>query len=82
LINRAAPAHHRGGVLSALYLLAYLSMGAVAVILGMVVTARALGLAVDLGAATIAALSLSTLLLAASRPDPAPRCSLWDSGNL
>jgi MFS family permease len=66
LINRAAPTHHRGGVLSALYLLAYLSLGAVALVLGAVATARGLDLAVDLGAGAIAALSLATLVLAAS----------------
>jgi hypothetical protein len=66
VINAAAPAHHRGGVLSALFLLAYLSMGAVALVLGAVATARGLDLAVDLGAGAIAALSLVTLVLAAS----------------
>jgi hypothetical protein len=66
LINRAAPTHHRGGVLSALYLLAYLSLGAVALVLGAVATAGGLDLAVDLGAGAIAALSLATLILAAS----------------
>jgi hypothetical protein len=53
-------------VLSALYLLAYLSLGAVALVLGAVATARGLDLAVDLGAGAIAALSLATLILAAS----------------
>jgi len=66
VINRAAPADRRGGVLSALYLLAYLSMAAVALGLGAVATAKGLGLAVDLGTGAIAALSLATLLLAAS----------------
>jgi MFS family permease len=66
LINRAAPTHHRGGVLSALYLGAYLSLGTVALVLGAVATARGLDLAVDLGAGAIAALSLATLILAAS----------------
>jgi predicted MFS family arabinose efflux permease len=65
VINAAAPAHRRGGVLSALYLLAYLSMGAVAIALGAVATAWGLGLAVDLGAGVIGVLSLATLLLAA-----------------
>ena len=64
VINAAAPAHHRAGVLSALYLLAYLSMGGVALLLGAVATARGLELAVDLGAGAIASLSLATLLLA------------------
>jgi len=66
VINAAAPADRRGGVLSALYFLSYLSMGATAVVLGAVATARGLGLAIDLGAGVIAFLSLSTLLLAAS----------------
>jgi predicted MFS family arabinose efflux permease len=66
VINAVAPAHQRGGVLSALYLLAYLSMGATAVVLGAVATASSLGLAVDLGAGVIAALSLATLFLAAT----------------
>lgn len=63
VINAVAPAHHRGGVLSTLYLLAYLSMGVVALILGAVATARGLRLAVDLGAAAVAVLSLATLVL-------------------
>jgi MFS family permease len=66
VITGAAPEHHRGGVLSAIYLLAYLSMGSVALVLGMVATTRNLGVAVDLGAWVIAALSLATLVLAAS----------------
>jgi MFS family permease len=64
LITSAAPLHQRGGVLSALYLLAYLSMAVVALVLGVIATARGLAFAVDLGAATIAAMSASTLLLA------------------
>jgi predicted MFS family arabinose efflux permease len=66
LINSAAPADHRAGVLSALFLLAYLSMGAVALLLGAAATAWGLGLAVDFGTATIALLSLATLILIAS----------------
>jgi predicted MFS family arabinose efflux permease len=66
VINGAAPADRRGGVLSALYLLAYLSMGAVALVLGAVATATGLGVAVDLGAGTIAVLSLGTLVCAVS----------------
>jgi predicted MFS family arabinose efflux permease len=68
VLNAVAPAHHRGGVLSALYLVAYLSMGAVAIVLGAIATACGLGLAVDLGAGAIAALSLATLVLAAASP--------------
>ena len=63
-INDTAPAQQRGAVLSALYLMAYLSMGPVAIILGIVATRWGLRLAVDLGAAAIASLSLATLVLA------------------
>jgi MFS family permease len=65
LIGGAVPARHRGGVLSALYLFAYLSMGIVALGLGVVATERGLGLAVDLGAAAITLLSLGTIGLLA-----------------
>jgi MFS family permease len=71
-ISAAGSPHHRGGVLSALYLVGYLSMGAVALALGAVATARGLGLAVDLGAAAITIMSLATLVLAvATRADGA-----------
>jgi hypothetical protein len=73
VINAAAQAHHRGGVLSAVYLLAYLSMGTVALVLGVVATARSLRLAVELGAGAIAVLSLTTLVLAISMRGLAPR---------
>ena len=76
VITGAAPAHHRGGVLSAIYLLAYLSLGSVALVLGVVATARGLGLAVDLGAGVIAGLSLATLVLAALMRGVASRSSL------
>jgi MFS family permease len=68
VINTATGADQRGGVLSALYLLAYLSMGTVALALGAVATASSLGLAVNIGAAVIALLSLATLVRAASLP--------------
>ncbi len=72
LINAAGSSHHRGGVLSALYLAGYLSMGAVALVLGVVATAWGLGLAVDLGAAAITIMSIATLVLAvAMRADGA-----------
>jgi predicted MFS family arabinose efflux permease len=74
VINGAAPARHRGGVLSALYLLAYLSMSTVALLLGLVATARGLRLAVELGAGVIAVSSLATLTLAVSVRGLASRC--------
>jgi hypothetical protein len=70
VINKAAPADQRGGVLSALYLLAYLSLGAVALVLGLVATAKGLGPAVDLGAGIISVLSLATLGLTVSMMRP------------
>jgi predicted MFS family arabinose efflux permease len=73
VINTAAPTHQRGRILSALYLLAYLSMGTVALVLGVVATARNLRLAVELGAGVIAVLSLATLVLAISARGPVPR---------
>jgi predicted MFS family arabinose efflux permease len=77
VINAAAPAHHRGGVLSAVYLLAYLSISTVALVLGVVATARGLRLAVELGAGAIAVLSLATLVLAISVRGLAPRSLPW-----
>jgi MFS family permease len=64
LVNATAPPHHRGSVLSALYLVGYLSVVVLAVALGVIATTWGLGLAVDLGAAAIAVLSLATLALA------------------
>jgi len=55
-------------VLSALYLLAYLSMGVVAIILGIVATDWRFRLAIDLGAGVIAVLSVATLALASAIP--------------
>ena len=66
LINDAVPTERRGGVLSAPYLFAYLSLGIVALVLGAVVTQRGRGLAVDLGAALITLLSLATTTLLAT----------------
>jgi predicted MFS family arabinose efflux permease len=63
VISAAAPAHHRGGILSALYLLGYLSMGALALLVGAIATTRGLSLAVDLGAAAIILMNVATLAL-------------------
>jgi hypothetical protein len=72
LVNAAGSSHHRGAVFSALYLVGYFSMGALALVLGVVATAWGLGLAVDLGAAAIAIVSVATLDLAVARPRPVP----------
>jgi predicted MFS family arabinose efflux permease len=68
LINAAGSTHHRGGVLSALYLAGYLSMAAVALVLGVVATAWGLGLAVGLGAAVITIICIATFALTIVTP--------------
>jgi hypothetical protein len=57
-----------GIILSALYLLGYLSMGALAPVLGAIAAARGLGPAVDLGAAGIILTNVVTLILATMTP--------------
>jgi len=64
VISKVAPEHHRGGILSALYLLGYLSMGGLALILGAIATTHGLGVAVDLGAVAIILMNVATLVLA------------------
>ncbi len=59
LINAHAPARHRAGTLSAVYLVGYLMMGAIALTLGAVATRAGLQRALDAGAATIALLALA-----------------------
>ncbi len=75
MINAAAPAQRRGGVLSALYLLAYLSLGVVALVLGAVATRFGLMLAIDLGAGAIFLLSAITGAVIASTASPFRRWS-------
>jgi hypothetical protein len=65
VISAAAPANHRGGILSALYLLGYLSMGALALLLGAIATMWGLSVAVDLGAAAILLMNVATLAVVA-----------------
>ena len=73
LINGTVATERRGGVLSAVYLLAYLSLGVVALLLGAVATQRGLGLAVDLGAGVIVLLSLATICVLTTQPrSPCP----------
>jgi hypothetical protein len=72
VISAAAPVNHRGGILSALYLLGYLSMGALALVLGAIATTRGLGFAVNLGAAAIILMNVATLVLATTTPSAAP----------
>jgi hypothetical protein len=72
VISAAAPVAHRGAILSALYLLGYLSMGALALVLGAIATTRGLGFAVNLGAAAIILMNIATLVLATTTPSGTP----------
>jgi MFS family permease len=63
LINAHAPAHHRAGTLSALFLVAYLMQGVVAMSLGRAATRWGLDLAIDVGCAALAVLSLFAIAL-------------------
>jgi predicted MFS family arabinose efflux permease len=67
LINASAPVQHRGGTLSAVLLVAYLMQGVIAILLGMLATAWGLRVAVELGSAAIAVLSIIGISLAARR---------------
>jgi MFS family permease len=73
LIDVAGSSRHSGAVFSALYLMGYLSMAALALVLGAVGTAWGLGLAIYLGATTITIVSLMTLVLTATTPPDAPK---------
>ncbi|SEE30509.1 Predicted arabinose efflux permease, MFS family [Bradyrhizobium erythrophlei] len=68
VISMAVTERNRGGVLSALYLLGYLSMGALALVLGAIATTRGLDFAVDLGAVAIILMNAATLVLAMITP--------------
>ena len=74
LVGRFAPAHHRAGTLSAVYLVAYLFQGAIALWLGSVATAGGLERAVDVGAPVVVAIGVVALVLVLTlaRPRKAP----------
>src|SRR6202140_770433 len=80
LINANAPADRRGGVLSALYSVAFAMQAIIVLLLGATATAWGLGLAVDLGAVAIAALSICTIGLALSIKGPVPREPVLQKG--
>jgi MFS family permease len=71
LINANAPADRRGGVLSALYLVAFAMQAVIVLLLGATAMTWGLGVAVDLGAVAIAVLSICTIGLAVDRNDQA-----------
>lgn len=64
LLNANAPAHHRGGTLSALFLVAYLAQGVAALLLGKIATIYGLEFAIDVGSLIVATLSVAAILLA------------------
>jgi MFS family permease len=67
LTNRNAPPQHRAQTLSAVYLVAYLSQGAVAVAVGLSATSLGLARAVDIWAPVIAGICLVATVLATVR---------------
>lgn len=64
LLNASAPAHHRGATLSALYLVAYLLQGAIALSLGMAATRWGLETSVDIAVPGIGILNLLAVIFA------------------
>lgn len=60
LVNRHAPAQHRAGTLSVVYLVAYIGQGATAVVLGMLTTALGLRVALDVLGPLLILLALAT----------------------
>ena len=71
LINANAPIHHRGGTLSAIFFIAYLMQGVIAMLLGAAATAWGLKVAIDFGSSFIALLSFASIALAlSSRSSP------------
>jgi MFS family permease len=64
LINAHAPERHRAGTISAVYLIGYLLMGAIALGLGVAATAWGLARAVEIGAPILGVLALAGTVLA------------------
>jgi MFS family permease len=71
LINANAPADRRGGVLSALYLIAFAMQAVIVLLLGAAATTWGLGVAVDLGVVAVAVLSICSIGVAVDRKDRA-----------
>jgi MFS family permease len=80
LINANAPADRRGGVLSALYSVAFATQATVVLLLGATATRWGLGLAVDLGAVAIAVLSICAIGLSLSIGRPLSREPVLQKG--
>ena len=71
LITTHAPAHHRGGTVAAVYLVAFIFQGAIALTLGLVATASGLSTALLIGViviGTLALLVIAAAVVLATRP--------------
>ena len=76
IVSAHAPAHHRAGTLSAVYLISYFFQGTSAIFLGSVATGSGLEIAVETGAVVIGLFSLAAIVLATTvgrSPAPAVR---------
>lgn len=68
LIATHAPVHHRGGTVAAVYLVAYILQGAIALTLGIVATASGLSTALLLGTILIGSMALLVVAVAGIVP--------------
>lgn len=68
LIATHAPAHHRGGTVAAVYLVAYILQGAIALTMGLVATASGLSTALLIGTILIGSLALLVVAVAGVVP--------------
>jgi MFS family permease len=64
LVNAHAPARHRAGMLSSVFVIAYLVQGATALLLGAAATSSGLTFALDVGSPAIGVVCLGALVLA------------------
>jgi MFS family permease len=71
LVNTFAPARHRAGMLSSVFVIAYLMQGATALLLGASATASGLEVALDLGSPAIAVVCVAALVLVLTLARPA-----------
>ncbi|HEY0293382.1 MAG TPA: MFS transporter [Hansschlegelia sp.] len=67
-LNANAPAHHRAGTLSALYLVAYVMQAAVALSLGVMATLWGLGRSIEIGCGGLAIFAALAVALSYRRP--------------
>lgn len=72
LVNTHAPATHRAGMLSSVFVLAYLAQGAAALLLGAAATSSGLTAALELGSPAIALVCVAALVLALVLRRPGP----------